>query len=398
MQVNEAVENGRGREGKRRVIVVDGLCAIVPVFHHLVEVLDFVLAQGSVALNGQPGGGVDGSLQLEAHTVRVLDVGGQVLADVAHLSCLDELVGIVHIEEVRTQAEAVAVVGIAHLGVEQRLGLGSGVGAVVGEVVALRLTMAQGHGAIGAMAVLLPRDTCLGVQEVVSFIDVEPVLLGHAVVVCVVLVVVAVRLIAYIAVLEVCEGIPLLADVITGLEEHVGILLEGVGIVVSVLTLVHLAEIGCHRGMGRIGQVAVVAALVLLYGESADDVPGVVLVVHVGQVAVGVLGQPLLAHEVGLLDIVALGICHEQSELREFVAGTELGVVAVAVGVVQRGGRRPVGVDIPGGSENVVVLPEVVRRLVPEGAVAHLVAGCLIVAAGILGKVAVSIIYQCLVE
>ena len=110
--------------------------------------------------------------------------------------------------------------------------------------------MAQGHGSIGAMAVLLPRDTCLGVQEVVSLIDVEPVLLGHAVVVCVS----TCRCSRpshggqYITVLEVCEGIPLLADVITALREHVGILLEGIGIVVSVLTLVHLAEAGSTMG------------------------------------------------------------------------------------------------------------------------------------------------------
>ena len=52
------------------------------------------------------------------------------------------------------------------------------------------------------------------------------------------------------------------------------------------------------------------AAFELLPGESTDDIPGIVLVVHVSQIAVCVLCQSLLADEVSLLDIIAIGVFH----------------------------------------------------------------------------------------
>ena len=64
----------------------------------------------------------------------------------------------------------------------------------------------------------------------------------------------------------------------------------------------------------------------------------------------------------------------------QFVVIAELLIVTVAVCVMQRGRRRPVLVDFPGGGEQVVVLPEVVGGAVPEGAVVHLVAFCNIIA------------------
>ena len=65
---DEAVEDHRGREGKRAVVVVNHVEAIaivslaagisialpvVPVFDMLVEILDFVLAECSIALDGE---------------------------------------------------------------------------------------------------------------------------------------------------------------------------------------------------------------------------------------------------------------------------------------------------------------------------------------------------------
>ena len=119
VEVDETVEDRGGAEGQCGVVVVDGLRAVVPVFHHLVEVLDAVLAQRGVTLDGEPVGGVDGSLQLDTQTVGVLDVRGQVLADVADGTRLHKLVGIVHIIKVRAQAEGTAVEGIAQLVVHQ---------------------------------------------------------------------------------------------------------------------------------------------------------------------------------------------------------------------------------------------------------------------------------------
>ena len=54
MKVDKAIENGRGTEGQRRVVVVDGFRAVVPILDHLVEVLDAVLTQGCIALDGKP--------------------------------------------------------------------------------------------------------------------------------------------------------------------------------------------------------------------------------------------------------------------------------------------------------------------------------------------------------
>ena len=110
------------------------------------------------------------------------------------------------------------------------------------------------------------------------------------------------------------------------------------------------------------------------------------------------LGVSLLSHEVRLLDVLAIriGCCH--TKLREFVVGAKLLVVAIAVGIVQRGRGRPPFADVPRGGEGVVVLPEVIGDLVPVGTVNHRVALRDIVAIGIPDEVTVSIISQILIE
>ena len=55
-------------------------------------------------------------------------------------------------------------------------------------------------------------------------------------------------------------------------------------------------------------------------------------------------------------------------------------------------------VDVPCSREDIVVLPEVIRGLVPITAVSHLVTGRDIVAVGVLGEVAVGIVGQILIE
>ena len=136
----------------------------------------------------------------------------------------------------------------------------------------------------------------------------------------------------------------------------------------------HPDELLFYVGMGSVSHIAEVVAVEVLQRETSDDIPRFVFVVGVPHQTVGVLRQALLTDKVCLLDLVALSILHAQTKLREFVVGAELLVVAVAIGIVQRGGRRPVVVDIPRGREDVMVLPEVIRRLVPIAAVAHLVA------------------------
>src|SRR5574344_2263314 len=54
VKIQEAVENGRGRESQRGVVVMNRGRALVPIFHHLVEILDLIRAKGSMSLDGDP--------------------------------------------------------------------------------------------------------------------------------------------------------------------------------------------------------------------------------------------------------------------------------------------------------------------------------------------------------
>ncbi len=81
--------------------------------------------------------------------------------------------------------------------------------------------------------------------------------------------------------------------------------------------------------------------------HAADNVPFVVLEVHVVECAVVVLRKSFLSHEVGSRDGVALRVGCRKSEFLEFVLGTELEVITVAVGVVECGVMAPVFVWHP---------------------------------------------------
>ena len=129
---------------------------VVPVFDVFVKVLDAVTAQRGIALDGEPRRGTDASLQLQSYAVGVLDVGGQVLADVTDLACLHKLVLILHVVSVQSYMPVVGRVVVAQLIVHQLFGLRSGIGAIVGEVVTLRFTMAHGQRAIDAVTSKAP--------------------------------------------------------------------------------------------------------------------------------------------------------------------------------------------------------------------------------------------------
>ena len=60
-----------------------------------------------------------------------------------------------------------------------------------------------------------------------------------------------------------------------------------------------------------------------------------ILVVGIVYHAVGMLGESLLADEVRLLDLVALCILVDESELGKLGVVLELLVVAVAIGIMQ---------------------------------------------------------------
>ena len=74
--------------------------------------------------------------------------------------------------------------------------------------------MADGHRTIDAMRTTMPRESCLGIEEVVVFVNVKHVLLDNAVVIGIVLVVIAAGLETYVAVLHVGKDRPLLINVI----------------------------------------------------------------------------------------------------------------------------------------------------------------------------------------
>lgn len=122
---------------------MDGLASVVPVFNDLVEVLDLVGAKGGVGLKSEPAGYIHTGGKLDTGTVGILDVRRKVLTDVADKSGLDELVDIVHKVEVGSSAENRAVVLVAELIVIDVLSLRRRIASVVGEVVALRLTVAH---------------------------------------------------------------------------------------------------------------------------------------------------------------------------------------------------------------------------------------------------------------
>ena len=114
---------------------------VVPILNYLVEVFDFILTQSGIGLDSQPFGGIDATLQLYAHTIRILDVGCERFANVADLARLHELVGVVHIIEVGTRLPDVAGIVITQFIVKESLGFREWIGTVVGEVVALGLTV-----------------------------------------------------------------------------------------------------------------------------------------------------------------------------------------------------------------------------------------------------------------
>lgn len=142
--IDKSIQDGARREGKRRMIVVEvsisALC--IPVFHYFVEVLDLILAQGSIALEGQPGQGIPSRGDLSAHAIGVFDIGSQMLANITDSTGLHELVVVIHEVEVDASVPVVARVLIAELIIHQALSLWGRVGAIVGKVVALWLTMA----------------------------------------------------------------------------------------------------------------------------------------------------------------------------------------------------------------------------------------------------------------
>ena len=97
VEIKESVEDGVRREGEGRIVVMYHGSAVVPILHILVKVQQTVAAQRCVALEAQPGSDIDPRGNLRPQPVGIRDIGGEGFAYVAELSCLHQLVGILHI-------------------------------------------------------------------------------------------------------------------------------------------------------------------------------------------------------------------------------------------------------------------------------------------------------------
>ena len=120
-----------------------------------------------IGLEGEPGGEGEACGELDAEAVAAPNVGGEGLADVADLPCLYELVVVEHGVEVGSCVPEGTGEAVAELHVVEYLCTWGGVGSVVGEVIALRLAMAEGIGGVGVVSAMMEADACLGIGEVV---------------------------------------------------------------------------------------------------------------------------------------------------------------------------------------------------------------------------------------
>ena len=350
---------------------MDDADAVVPVFGILVKVQEAAAAQGGVALQRQPGGNVHTSRKLHAGAVGVRDVGCQRFANVAHFSGLYQLILVAHIIEVGAEAEGGAIVLIASFKVKQALCARSRVFAVVREVVALRLTMAHRSGGEQLVGSGSEGETGLGVEEIVGLIHVQYMLGGSAVLVVNVFVVVAVRLVVDAAVLDIAKGAEFVRQRVGSLHKSAAVKLGSIGIVILVI----IADAAGEFLVGDICQVSEVIAKELLYGESCHGVPAFAVVTEVGNEAESVLAKAFLAHEIALGHLLAV-LAYEigNTILDQFVLVAEFIVVTVSVGVMGNCGKAPGRVNLPGKTQQVVVLPEIVRSARPIGTVVHTVA------------------------
>ena len=267
------------------------------------------------------------------------------------------------------------------------LGLRRRIASVVGEVVALRLAVAHRDRGVGPMGAGCVAETELRVEEIVLLVYVKTLVLVRSVLLFDELVVDSVRVVVHVPVLEVGEDGEVIAEPLGGLHESAVVILSSVGVIVGVAAVVEVGVIQAGKGrillydlwIGHISQVAEMVAPEHLGGQTSDHVPAVVVVVDVIDKTGGVLLQTLLADKIRTLYGVALGVREgSKAELGEFVVRTELIVVAVAVGVVEGKCGLKALVDVPGGREDVVILPEIIRGLRPIAAIVKSVAGGLV--------------------
>ena len=208
-------------------------------------------------------------------------------------------------------------------------------------------------------------DTGLRVEEVEVVIDVQ--LLVHILAVLLhEAVVQTVGLVFYITILQVGKHVPVVEEAVGSFQEAAVVVLVGVRVVIFVLAV--LSQIFLLQLLAAdVCNIAPVVAAELLQVHATDDVPVVVLEVHVVDHAVAVLCEALLAYSV-VLEVLVL---RHAKLLGERCVLLQLLIVATSVGVMDSHVVAPVLRGSPCERQDVVVLVEVVSGLVPLLAVAH---------------------------
>ena len=182
------------------------------------------------------------------------------------------------------------------------LGTWSGIFGVVGEVVALRLPAGVGNGGVCLVGSESEAQTCLGVEEVIVFVDVERLIDVGAVASLAEFVVVAVGIVLHVAVLQVGKCIPVPEEAVGGLQISAVVVFVSVGVVIPIV-LAARAHGLVESFVGDVGQKSVVIATELLQVYSARYVPALVFVVHIVDSAVGMLGEAFVTYEIGFLEL-----------------------------------------------------------------------------------------------
>ena len=377
--IDEAIEDGIGRVGEGSVVVVDDRNPIVPILHVFVEIEQPVAAQGCISLQAQPGQEIHAGRQFHAGPVGDRDVGRQGFADVADLTGLYQLVAVTHIIEVDAGAGASAVDLVARLEIIQAFGPRSGIFSVVGEIVAFRLPVAYGDRGVGPVDAVAVVDARFRIEEIVVDIHVQQVPAGRSVPVVDVFVVVTVRPVVDATVLEVAEDTPGIRKSVRGLYVGASVELGRIRVIVAVAesVLVEAGRIDTFEplhdiGIAGVGKISVVIAFELLDGNACQGIPAASCIMEAGYATPGILRQAFLPHEVAALD----GLSRRIDEIRnavfqQLVVVAELVVPAVSCRVVGcRRERKRIG-NVPAEAQQMVVLPEVVGRARPEGAVIH---------------------------
>ena len=177
-------------------------------------------------------------------------------------------------------------------------------------------------------------------------------------------------LVFYTTELQIGKYIPVVGKTIVGLNKGAIVILMGIRIIVFILTIAAQELVFCCL-IGNIGEIAPVVATELLKVQSANNIPVFILVVGVIHDAIGVLGQPLLAHKVGTLYEIAVCIIEGETKLSKFRLALELVVVAITIGVVYGKVVTPMVVGSPNSRKDIVVLIEIVGGLVPKTTITH---------------------------